>query len=144
MAHTFSFDPDPTLYPIRPNPAEDRARRFCQAFRELAETIQDAERYGTAPGLERRYARVRAWLLANYRAYRPTLAPHFPASDHPSRLHWPAPADPIDQLVTPPTLHNLLHRSSPDLHTLLDQANQAVATCYPQTNGLATPTTPTV
>lgn len=84
----------------------DRLVNFGDCFRELAELVLDATRYGTSPFAEDQYLRLRSWLLMNYKGVREQIRPVMPhEANAKSNMGWPgSDLDSFEQLMSCSTL----------------------------------------
>lgn len=114
----------------------ERQNIFLDHFSELADVVEDACRYGVSPGLETRYAGVRAWMLTNYRLFKIGLAPYLPQVVRKGNLSWEAPHDSVESLFHPPTLDELCRRSQVSLGQTLSQTRHAVQECFEKSGTL--------
>ena len=112
-----------------------RQATFWNHCAEVAAVLDEASRYGSAPGLEARYQLSRAWLLTHYGEYQAITKPLLPPTDRGgNRMVWGEPGDVFQQLFSAPTAQQAVLRLGRDLSpslaaawALLD-AREALAT----------------
>jgi hypothetical protein len=96
-------------------------------FRSLQEmfdaTVRDALRYGPSWGLQDQYRRHRSALQALYPQFRGSLQHLFEA---PEKTGFHRPIDPVEWLLSHPTLDRLLLRESLEVADRLEQVRAAV------------------
>jgi hypothetical protein len=106
---------------------------FREAQERFEATVTDALRYGPSWGLQEEYRRYRNVLQSHYPQFRSTFQEHFdapgPASFH--RL-W----DPVEWLLSHPSLDRLLLRETTEVSQRLEQIKRAVGV-YGATVGAA-------
>jgi len=107
--------------------------QFVEHYTSLAETINDANRYGQSPGLEAKYLIQRTWMQANYRHFKRQLQGYLGNGTKKkvsAALTWDFPLDPFERLFISPNLAQLLHQDDSTLVKLLSETQSAVASCF--------------
>ncbi|QYK53047.1 MAG: hypothetical protein KF824_12415 [Fimbriimonadaceae bacterium] len=107
--------------------------QFVEHYTSLAETINDANRYGQSPGLEAKYLLQRTWMQANYRHFKRQLQSYLNTNSKKkvnASMTWDTPLDAFERLFTSPNLAQLLHQDDSTLVKLLNETQSAVANCF--------------
>jgi hypothetical protein len=99
---------------------------FQHTHEQLEAAVADALRYGPTWGLQEEYRRHRTSLQSNYPRFRSAIQEHFEA---PRATGFHRPADPVEWLLSHPTLDRLLLRDSSEVAARLEQIRQAVGHC---------------
>ncbi|MCW5939728.1 MAG: hypothetical protein KF884_00615 [Fimbriimonadaceae bacterium] len=89
-------------------------------------TVTDAFRYGPSWGLQEEYRRYRSELQSHYPQFRSTFQEHF---DAPGPAGFHRPWDPVEWLLSHPTLDRLLLRETAEVAQRLEQLNRAIVIC---------------
>lgn len=89
---------------------------FWNHCSEIAAVLDEASKYGSAPGLEKRYQHSRTWLLAHYTEFQHITTPLLPdVRAEVSRLAWGEQGDLLQRLFAAPTLPQAVQRLGRDL-----------------------------
>ncbi len=105
----------------------ESASGFAAQFDALTAVIREASRYGFSPGLGARFHQLRNWMVNNYRFARSELAPHYRRStENTHNQGWGGAIDPLEQLLSRPSLECVLRMDSALLERLLVESEVAM------------------